>query len=1028
MRESMTLNEQIQQFILKSEIPDNLMVEIHKIMNRLKKERLAPGIEVGEKAPLFCLEDHNGKEICLKDFLGKGPIVISFFRGEWCPFCNLEIKALQDILNSIENLGGALLAIGPQLPEYAEKLKNRHNISFHILCDIDQQVIRDFKLQFLLPNDYRELVNFEINKFNADGSWYLPVPATYILDHHGIVRARYVDMDYSKRMEPLEILENLQSLSYFEHVFKNNPMGIAVLNTKGFIVDHNDSLTSILQTQKGIGLVGVNLLNEVEFSDPALSVNLLDIFQNKKKYINIKRLEIFFNHTSESKIIEFRASQLVLSGRVTGAICVFNDITENEKLNSKLKKHGDYVQTILDSQENIIIVTDGINMKNCNQKLLSFTDYKSYKDFKLDHDCICDFFIKEEGYIYENNKGEWLGKVIELAPQKRLVKMYDSKLNENRIFHITFKQFPQKELEYIISFTDVTEAEHQKLILNEIIEEVSEKHKTSLQIAKINEEKYRHLFNSLEDPIYVISVNDDGLPDRFLAVNEAAVKMLGYSQEEFLAMAPFEINDPDAYNTIMPYTIENILNNHKALFETIHITKDGKKIPCEVNANLTTMNGNPIVMSIVRDITERKAYEEQIKWESMLNRILADVSKNLLEEKNFNAVNTAILDSALSITQSRDGFVGYIDQKTQEFIIPSLSPALVEFYEKSEIKIALDNLKGVLKNVLINKAPVMKNEATEDSFCFKKKSDIQNHLENLLLVPVLNKKELSGVIFVANSTTPYTDKELEALERLAIHYAIAINNERTSIKDRENKAMLIQQSKMAAMGGMINAIAHQWKQPLNAISIIASMIEKVKGVPDKQFNQIRQFVYDILDQINFMSETVDSFRTFLKPSKEKMTFDIISTIESVIKILKPQFAVKGISVNIVPGNNFLVEGYLNEFKQVILNIFNNAKDVFLEKKITNGEIHVRLIKGETRGTIIIEDSGGGIPEELLPEKLFQSFASTKGEKGTGIGLSLSKTIIESSMNGKITAKNTDIGAQFIIELPIRKAKSNIIFK
>ncbi len=189
--------------------------ESARLIAELRSNGTAPGIEVGETAPRFTLPDTLGIKVSLDQRLGVGPVVLSFYRGAWCPICNAEVRAQQAILPEIRALGASLIAISPQSPDKGAELSNQLDLGFDVLSDADQSVIRSYRLQFELPESLRPFYvqfGFALDEQNVDGSWRIPVPATFVLDRRGIVRARHVDPDYTQRMEPARILQALKEL------------------------------------------------------------------------------------------------------------------------------------------------------------------------------------------------------------------------------------------------------------------------------------------------------------------------------------------------------------------------------------------------------------------------------------------------------------------------------------------------------------------------------------------------------------------------------------------------------------------------------------------------------------------------------------------------------------------------------------------------------------------------------------------------------------------------------------------------
>jgi two-component system, sensor histidine kinase and response regulator len=230
--------------------------------------------------------------------------------------------------------------------------------------------------------------------------------------------------------------------------------------------------------------------------------------------------------------------------------------------------------------------------------------------------------------------------------------------------------------------------------------------------------------------------------------------------------------------------------------------------------------------------------------------------------------------------------------------------------------------------------------------------------------------------------------------------------------------ILIHQSKMATMGEMIGVIAHQLKQPLNILSLYCSNVRD-----SYQFNEINEtFVDDFSKntnlQIKFLSETIDDFRDFFNPNKEKREFDIKDAINRSIKLLGNQFSINEIKLNLDLKDE-KVYGIETELEQVILNIINNAIDAFNEKVIENKEINISVFSKKSYTILIIEDNAGGVKLDNL-EKLFDPYYTTKST-GTGTGLYMVKLVIKNSFSGDLRISNTEKGLRYIIALPQKKS-------
>lgn len=195
--------------------PVDLQQVADEMIERLRSTGAVPGIEVGATAPLFELADGTGTTVRLADRLEHGPVVVVFYRGGWCPYCNIHLAELRESLDDIKALGASLIAISPQRPDDSMSFAERLDLDLDVLSDPDQQTIKDYRLQFELPDELRDLyrqMGMGLDEQNADGSWNLPVPATFVLDRTGTVRAAHVEPDYKERMSAGAVLEALRSL------------------------------------------------------------------------------------------------------------------------------------------------------------------------------------------------------------------------------------------------------------------------------------------------------------------------------------------------------------------------------------------------------------------------------------------------------------------------------------------------------------------------------------------------------------------------------------------------------------------------------------------------------------------------------------------------------------------------------------------------------------------------------------------------------------------------------------------------
>lgn len=228
-----------------------------------------------------------------------------------------------------------------------------------------------------------------------------------------------------------------------------------------------------------------------------------------------------------------------------------------------------------------------------------------------------------------------------------------------------------------------------------------------------------------------------------------------------------------------------------------------------------------------------------------------------------------------------------------------------------------------------------------------------------------------------------------------------------------NEKLLIQQSKMAAMGEMMDAVAHQWKQPLNALSMYSEIIKSDYAEGEVNEKYINQFREDLQQQIGHMVTTLDEFRNFFRPNEEGQDFKLLDVINSVLFLTKDEFLKHRITVNIERDDTIILHGSENEFKHLVLNLLGNAKDAFNENSIEKRVITMRLIDNIDESIFEVEDNAGGIPENIIAD-IFKANVTTKEKgKGTGIGLYMS-TQIAQHHGATLSVHNQNKGACFVV--------------
>ena len=246
------------------------------------------------------------------------------------------------------------------------------------------------------------------------------------------------------------------------------------------------------------------------------------------------------------------------------------------------------------------------------------------------------------------------------------------------------------------------------------------------------------------------------------------------------------------------------------------------------------------------------------------------------------------------------------------------------------------------------------------------------------------------------------------------------------LKNQEQKIVIAEQSKMVALGEMIGNISHQWRQPLSTISTAASGIQLQKEYGILKDDHLIDSCESIVKNAEYLSQTIDDFRNFIKGDSAKTTFSLKSAIHSFISLVEGSITASNLNLVLDLNEDINIYSHKNELTQCLINIFNNAKDSFLEKETEYKYIFISISKENDQAIIKIKDNGDGIANDILP-KIFEPYFTTKHKsQGTGLGLHMTYRLIVDGMNGTIKAHNTNFehedkihnGAQITISIPI----------
>jgi signal transduction histidine kinase/tetratricopeptide (TPR) repeat protein len=350
---------------------------------------------------------------------------------------------------------------------------------------------------------------------------------------------------------------------------------------------------------------------------------------------------------------------------------------------------------------------------------------------------------------------------------------------------------------------------------------------------------------------------------------------------------------------------------------------------------------------------------------------------------------------------------------------------------------------GIVQYTLRTLKPVVLDDALATPE-FQYLPEVQKaQLRSVLCLPIFQQAQVIGALYLENhlSAGLFTPDKVRMVELLTAQAVISLENARLMedmehakeeienfnksleqrvseevSRNREKDHLLIRQSRLAVMGEMIGNIAHQWRQPLNALGLVLINIKDAQQYGELTPSYLHRQVANGHRLIVRMSKTIDDFRNFFRPDKHKEIFHLKDTIADALGLISASFEAHNIAIEVSVPEDVCMEGFPNEYAQVLLNLLSNAKESIQQRGIRHGRVAIRLCIADGMVKLTVKDNGGGIDPGVM-ERLFEPYFSTK-ETGTGIGLYMSKMIIEQSMNGRIEAKNDGEGAVFALMTPL----------
>ncbi|QKJ23447.1 PAS domain-containing sensor histidine kinase [Poseidonibacter lekithochrous] len=493
---------------------------------------------------------------------------------------------------------------------------------------------------------------------------------------------------------------------------------------------------------------------------------------------------------------------------------------------------------------------------------------------------------------------------------------------------------------------------------------------------KESKKRYKKLFQANKIPVLLVCPDSGDI----IKANKAAQKFYGYTSSEIKKLHITQINTLSSQEIQKEMMLAK--NEERDCFNFKHKIKSGKLIDVEVYAGPIKFKNKKILYSLVFDITKRKQAEKKLKQ-----------AHTIYQNTKEGIFITDLNGKILSVNKAFEQITGY---------------------QESEV---IDKNSNLLKS---------------DTHSKKFYSRLWKTLaeKGLWEGEIINKTK-AGKIFPQWLTinTVYDESHQ------AVNY-IAVFTDFTKLKEqeqllREKDQIMFQQSKMASMGEMLRNIAHQWRQPLSVITSSATGLKLKKEFGILNDEDFSEFADGILKSTNYLSETIEDFSNYFKNSKNKEYFFISEILDKTTQLSKATLKNSDIKIEIDVENNYEIYGIKNELIQILLNLINNTKDAYNNKQQEVQYLKIYTKKYMNNVVIFVRDIAGGIPENILT-KVFEPYFTTKHQsQGTGIGLYMSKQIVEERLKGAIDAYNIEEkindekykGMEFKITIPISQSKT-----
>ncbi|HEY3307315.1 MAG TPA: PAS domain S-box protein [Desulfuromonadaceae bacterium] len=637
------------------------------------------------------------------------------------------------------------------------------------------------------------------------------------------------------------------------------------------------------------------------------------------------------------------------------------------------------------------------------------------------------FVFYQEITVREQHFGEY----IHLVPHLQVIRIYATDITARKQAQKALQQaYAELELRVMERTTKLAGA------VNALQKEIVERKRMEAALKK-SAEVIEDLYNNA--PCGYHSLDKDG---NILRINATELKWLGYTYDEVVGkkLTDFMPNKGKqtfeaSYPKFMQEGYLNDLNQEL-------VRKDGSIIPVSLSATAIYSKEGEYVMSrsIAFNISERKEAEKKLLRLNHLYAVLSAIDKAIVHSNSHEELFQEVCRITIENGEFRLAWIGLIRKADEKQQIVA-SHGETSYLEELLIIPPNDAKKGKGSSAFALRTEDLYicNDFLHDPATTPRHENARlHHLKASASIALKMKNKVIGTLNLYASETGFFDSQLiDLIQQMAADISFALENfERDERRKKAEKALqaeinerlrtmeelrqkdriMMQQSRLAAMGEMVGNIAHQWRQPLNTLGLIVQRLPFFyeAGGFNKEF--LDGSTSEAMNLIQHMSKTIDDFRGFFKTDKERITFELNKVIQQTVSLIEGSVKDEQITISVNCEENLHIYGYPNEYSQVILCILHNARDVILERGLEKAQVDINSFVEDEKVVVTVTDNAGGISSDVI-DKIFDPYFTTKSpDKGTGVGLFMAKKIIEESMAGRLLAYNTGTGAEFRIEV------------